>query len=525
MPADTLLTLKPLYTNALRKYGERTAVQFNGRQLSYGALLGQACRAAHALIGAGITPGTRVALVMSNCLEYAVADQAIIQCGGAKVPLNDMLGEKEIRYILKDANVRVAVVGPNFFDIIARNRAEWPELDLVVGLADAADCPEGFLPWADFLARGSETPPDVALKPDDLALIAYTGGTTGLPKGVLHTQQTVALDMFSHIMEIGLQDDERLLLTSPLPHSAGFLMLAGLLKGATHFIERGFDPETVVRHIERDRITLVFMVPTMIYRVLDWIGEDSYDLGSLRTVLYGAAPITVERLRQGLDRIGPVFMQLYGQTEAPNFITRLRREDHRPDPDAIHRLKSCGQPAAMAEVRIVDENGRDVPPGESGELAARTPYTMTGYHGLPDKTAETLVDGWLRTGDIARQDKDGYIYLLDRSKDMIITGGMNVYTTEVENAIQGCPGVGQVAVVGLPHPDWGEAVTAFVVRAPGAATSEQQILNHCRDELSAYKRPKAVHFVDSLPLTAYGKLDKKALRAQGAGSTQQGNTA
>ncbi len=524
MPADTLLTLKPLYTNALRKHGDRTAVEFNGSTLSYRALLGQACRAAHGLIGAGIATGDRVALVMSNCLEYAVADQAIIQCGAAKVPLNDMLGEKEIRYILKDSNTRVAVVGPNFFDIISRNRAEWPELDLVVGLADAEDCPEGVLPWADFLARGSETPPDVIVQPDDLALIAYTGGTTGLPKGVLHTQRSVAVDMFSHCMEIGLQDDERLLLSSPLPHSAGFLMLAGLLKGATHFIERGFDPETVVRRIERDRVTLVFMVPTMIYRVLDWIGEDHYDLSSLRTVLYGAAPITVERLRQGLERIGPVFMQLYGQTEAPNFITRLRREDHRLDPDAIHRLTSCGQPVAMAEVRIVDENGREVPRGESGELAARTPYTMTGYHGLPDKTAETLVDGWLRTGDIARQDEDGYVYLLDRSKDMIITGGMNVYTTEVENAIQGCPGVGQVAVVGLPDPDWGEAVTAFVVRAPGAETRAQQIIDHCRDELSAYKRPKAVHFVDSLPLTAYGKLDKKALRAQAAGQAQEAQT-
>ncbi|MCC5858856.1 MAG: AMP-binding protein [Ectothiorhodospiraceae bacterium] len=512
------------FPNALRKYGDRTAVQFNGRRLSYGELLGQACQAAHALMGAGITPGTRVALVMSNCLEYAVADQAIIQCGGAKVPLNHMLGEKEIRYILKDANARVAVVGPNFFDIIARNRADWPELELVVGLADAADCPEGFLPWSEFLARGSATPPDVAVKPEDLALIAYTGGTTGLPKGVLHTQRTVALDMFSHIMEIGLQDDERLLLSSPLPHSAGFLMLAGLLKGAIHFIERGFDPETVVRRIQEDRITLVFMVPTMIYRVLDWIGRDHYDLSSLRTVLYGAAPITVERLRQGLERIGPVFMQLYGQTEAPNFITRLRREDHRLTPEALHRLKSCGQPVAMAQVRIVDDSGREVPLGESGELAARTPYTMTGYHGLPDKTAETQVDGWLRTGDIARQDEDGYVYLLDRSKDMIITGGMNVYTTEVENAIQGCSGVGQVAVVGLPDPDWGEAVTAFVVRAPGADISKQRILDHCRNELSAYKRPKAVHFVHSLPLTAYGKLGKKALRAQGADKAHKEHT-
>lgn len=507
-----LLTLKPLYTNALSKYGDRVAIEYGERALTYEDVRRQSHRAAHALIRAGVMPNTRVALLMSNCLEYAVADQGIIQSGGAKVPLNDMLGESEVRYILADSNARVAIVGANFFDIVVRNRSEWPELETVVGLAPAAECPEGVIPWEDFLAQGEETVPDVTIEPDHLAVIAYTGGTTGLPKGVMHTQRSIALNMFSHVMEMSLLDDERILLTSPLPHSAGFVMLAGLLKGATHFIEPRFDPEVVVRRIQEDRVTVTFMVPTMIYRLIDWIGDRRYDLGSLRTIIYGAAPITVERLRQGLGLFGQVFMQLYGQTEAPNFVTRLRREEHRLDDTAIHRLKSCGQPTAMAQVRIVDEAGVEVPLGESGEVAVRCPYNMVGYHGLSEKTAETLVDGWLRTGDIARQDEDGYVYLLDRNKDMIITGGMNVYSTEVENALQSCPGVAQVAVVGLPDPDWGEAVTAFVVPTPGEEPSKQAILDHCRRELSAYKRPKDVRFLDALPLTPYGKTDKKALR-------------
>ncbi|MDP4534099.1 AMP-binding protein [Marinobacter salarius] len=506
------LTLKPLYTGAMKKYRGRVAVHFDGKTLSYGELLRQSSRAAHALIGAGIIPNTRVALMMSNCAEYVIADQAIIQSGAAKVPLNDMLGENEIHYILKHSNSQLAIVGPNFFDVVARNRSKWSELKTIVGIAPESECPDGFLPWEEFLAQGEESIPEVDVAPDDLATIVYTGGTTGMPKGVVHTQQSVSLNMFSHAMEMELLDDEKILLCSPLPHGAGYVLQAGLLKGATHFIEQRFDPNQIVQRIEQDGVTMTFMVPTMIYRLIDWIGDKKYDLGTLRTIFYGAAPITEERLRQGLEILGPVFMQLYGQTEAPMWITRLRREDHRLDETTAHRLKSCGQPVAMAQVRIVDELGHEVPRGEGGEVAVRTPYNMARYHELPEKTAETLTDGWLRTGDIARQDEDGYIYLLDRNKDMIISGGMNVYTLEVENAVQSCPGVNQVAVVGLPDPDWGEAVTAFVVLETEAELTEEDIIRHCRRELSAYKRPKRVYFRDVLPLTVYSKLDKKALR-------------
>lgn len=510
--ASSLLTLKPLYTNALHKYAERIAINCDENTLSYRQLLDEGCRFAHGLSAVGVTANVRVALLMSSCLEYAVADQGIIQSGGVKVPLNDMLGEKEIRYIIADSNARVLVVGPAFFDIVVRNRDAWPELEIVIGIAPGADCPDGFEPWEEFVSGQPKTPPDVASDPADLAVIAYTGGTTGQPKGVMLTQQSMVLNVLSHVVEMELLDDERLLLCSPLPHSAGFLMLAGLLKGATHFVESNFLPEIVVRRIENDGVTLTFMVPTMIYRLIDWIGDTRYNLSSLRSILYGAAPITLPRLRQGLALFGPVFMQIYGQTEAPNFITRLRRQDHRPDDDTAHRLASCGQPVAMAEVRIVDTDNRTLPVGEVGELAARTPYTMAGYHGLPDKTAETLIDGWLHTGDVAYQDADGYVYLLDRKKDMIISGGMNVYTKEVEDAIHSCPGISQVAVVGLEDADWGEAVTAFVVAADGVRPAESDVIEHCRSELSKYKRPKAVYFVDTLPLTVYGKHDKKALR-------------
>jgi fatty-acyl-CoA synthase len=506
------LQLKSLYRNALCQHDERIAVVFDGKSVSYRELLKSANRVARALIRCGVKPDTRVALLMSNCLEYVISDMGIIQAGATKVPLNDMLGEKEISYILKDSNAEVVIVGRNFFEVLDKIKDDLPELKKIVGLAPVEQCPDGFISWEEFQANEPDSDVDVHVSSKNLAVIMYTGGTTGLPKGVVHTQENMVINLFSHIIELCLQDDERILLTSPLPHSAGFILSAGLIKGAVNFIEQKFDPQGVLAHLEKNRITLTFMVPTMIYRVMDQIQGREYDFSSLRTILYGAAPITVERLKQGLEIFGPVFTQLFGQSEAPNFITRLKKSDHTMDPSFEKRLRSCGQPVAMSEVKIVDEKGNEVPRGEEGEIIARTPYNMIGYHKEPEKTAETLKDGWLHTGDVGMMDEDGYVYLLDRKKDMIITGGMNVYTTEVENVIQKHPGVSQVAVIGVPHHDWGEAVMAVIVPNLQNPPTTESVLELCNQNLSKYKRPKEVRFIESLPLTPYGKIDKKALR-------------
>jgi fatty-acyl-CoA synthase len=508
----SLFTLNTLYRNALNKYREKTALRFKGQSLSYGELKRSANRVAHALIRRGVKPNTRVALVMSNCLEYVISDMGLIQAGGTKVPLNDMLGEKEIGYILKDSGAEIAIVGRNFFTIIDKLRHELPGLQNIIGIAPKGFCPDGFVSWDEFLAGEPEDDVYVQIHPEDMAFIAYTGGTTGLPKGVVHSQENLVINLYSHMIELGMQDDEKILLMSPLPHSAGMVLLTGLLKGAEHWIEERFDPQLVLDRIDKDKITFTFMVPTMIYRVMDQIQGRLFDFTSLRTILYGAAPITVERLKQGLEIFGPVFTQLYGQTEAPNFITRLRKEDHCLDPQYAKRLRSCGQPVLMSQVKVVDENGNEVPRGEVGEIVTRTPYNMIGYYKQPDKTAETVKNGWLHTGDIGMMDEEGYVYLLDRKKDMIISGGMNVYTTEVENVIQKHPGVSQVAVIGIPHQDWGEAVMAIIVPKQGQSITEESIREHCAKELSKYKRPKEIRFIDTLPLTPYGKIDKKALR-------------
>jgi fatty-acyl-CoA synthase len=500
-----------MFQNALKCHGEKTALVFDGKKVSYQTLWKEANRVGRALSRLGVRPNTRVALMMSNSIEYVVSDLGLMFAGGTKVPLNDMLGEKEIAHILKDSGAKVVIASPNFFRILTSIRQDLTELTTIVGVADKTDCPNGFISWTEFQAGEGEEEIHTHVSPEDMAFIAYTGGTTGVPKGVVHSQQNMVLNLFSHIIEMGLLDDERILLMSPLPHSAGMVLLSGLLKGATHFVERKFDPQLVLNRIDHDKITLTFMVPTMIYRVMDQIEDRTYDFTSLRTIVYGAAPITTERLKQGLEIFGPVFMQLYGQTEAPNFVTRLRKEDHSLDPKQIHKLRSCGQSVLMSQVRIVNENDEEVGRGVEGEIVTRTAYNMVGYYNQPEKTRETLRGGWLHTGDIGMMDEDGYVYLLDRKKDIIISGGMNVYTTEVENAIQTHPDVAQVAVIGIPHSDWGEAVIAFVVPSPGRELTAAEILEHCQ-QLSSYKRPKDVKIVSALPLTPYGKIDKKALR-------------
>lgn len=509
---DLPLDLRTLLTGALRTHARRPAVVADGRTWTYAELDEASNRLAHALRELGVGPSTPVALMMSNCAEYVVADLAVLKLGAAKVPLNDMLSADEATYILRNSGAVVALATPSQVEVALAHLGSGEALRTVISV-DGQVSGTGVISWAAALAERPTHAPDVEISPDDVGLMMYTGGTTGRPKGVVHRQDRLALNQLAHRIETEIRSDDRLLLSSPLPHSAGLLLQTALAAGAVTHVESRFDAKAVLEAIQGDGVTYLFLVPTMIYRLLDQAAELGGDYSALRTILYGAAPISPERLAEGLQRFGPVFVQLYGQSEAPNFITRLRREDHTTDPVLAYRLRSCGQPTAMAQVRIVDEEGNDCPPGAEGEVAARTAFTMTGYHDLPEVTERTLKDGWLYTGDIGYLDEDSYLYLLDRKNDMIISGGMNVYCSEVEAAVAEVGGVGQVAVAGIPHPDWGEAVVAFVVPDPEEPLDEAAVLAHCRDKLSAYKRPKAVRVVDSLPLTAYGKVDKKALRA------------
>lgn len=305
-----------------------------------------------------------------------------------------------------------------------------------------------------------------------------------------------------------------MLLMTPLPHSAGYALQAGMLRGAHVTVTQGFDPGQFLELVEQRGITWSWMVPTMIYRVLDHERLDDADTSSLATLVYGAAPITRDRLEEGLDAFGEVFLQLYGQSEVTNVGTTLPKRDHA---DGMgEKLESCGQPATLVDVRIADHDDKadttPLPTGDVGDILLQAPYGMVGYHDRSEKTNRTVVDGWIRTGDIDRKDEDGYVYILDRDGDVVVTGGMNVYSTTVKDALGEHPSVGAVAVIGVPYDDWGEAVHAVVVPGEGATLTEADVSSFAADRLAGYKRPKSVEFRDELPTTPYGKVDKRSLR-------------
>jgi fatty-acyl-CoA synthase len=508
----TVTTLTDALIASLDRFADRVAVSVDGREYTYRELDERSNAVANALVARGVEPGDRVALMMSNCLGYVVADLALLKAGAVKLPLNDMLTENEFEYMLRDSGAGTVIAGPEFTETLA-------------SLVDAVDTVErGFVidsdsdrfeSLADLEAEGdSTTAPDVTVRPEDPSGHFYTGGTTGDPKGVVHSHDNFLQNMYAHITELDLTGSDTLLLMTPLPHSAGAFLWAALLVGAKSVIRPGFDPGQALADIEEHDVTWTFLVPTMIYTVLDHPDLESTNTSSLETLVYGAAPMTPARLREGLEEFGTVFTQFYGQTEVPNVITVLGKEEHRIaiEDDEEQRLGSAGQPALMADVKIVDtETGERQPPGSEGEIMATAPYVMDEYWELPEKTAETVEDGWVHTGDVGKRDEDGYVYLLDRKSNMIISGGMNVYSTDVEDVLVTHEGVSQVAVIGVPDEKWGEAVTAIVVPDDDSVTAEA-IHAFADEELADYKRPKHVEFRDELPQTPYGKIDKKALR-------------
>ena len=506
-------TLKHLYESVLRRYERAPAVTFGDETLTYADLDTDSARLANALLERGLEPEDRVGILLSNRPEYAVADIALARAGLAKVPLNDMVSAADIEYMLDNSDASALIVGPSFTETVETVAPNVPTLDRVVSIgAPVSPTLEGTHhvdSFAGLLETADPVAPDVSVSKSALAGVFHTGGTTGDPKGVKHTQENLALNALAHAVELDIQPRDTLLLMTPLPHSAGLIMAGGIAQGSHHVVTQGFDAERALELVEQEDISWTFMVPTMVYRVLVALEEETHDTSTLETLVYGAAPMKPDRLREGLDKLGRVFLQLYGQYETPDLITVLPKAAH--DPDDEERLSSCGLPTTMCEVKVVDESGETVPPGQPGEILARAAYSMEGYYEMPEKTAATVEDGWIHTGDIGKTDEDGYLYIVDRDSDVIVSGEMNVYSVAVEEVVQGHDQVANVAVIGVPDDEWGEAVKAVVV--PESDTVDPaDIRSFCRDRLADYEVPKSVDVVDTLPTTPYGKLDKKRLR-------------
>lgn len=499
-----------MYRRAFDRFSTRMAVHGPDRTLTYAQLDVAANRLANDLAQAGIKHGDAIALLLRNSAAYMVADMAIVKLGCVKVPLNEMLSVDDVEYMINHSNARAMIAHSSFAELLTELATTLTQLNRGVQVSDSEAQIANFASYESIMHSGdSAQPKRPNLEPDDPGLIIYTGGTTGRPKGVVHVQQALGLNLLSQAMNGEVRENDHLLLCSPLPHSAQLFAEAALISGAQTTIHQGFNPKAVLATIQAQRISWTFMVPTMIYRILDHLSTTSCDVTSIQTIVYGAAPITQQRLAQALDTFGPVFLQIYGQSEAPNFITTLSKSDHL----VSEYLSSCGQPVIFCDVCIRNEKGEPLASKDVGEITVRSPYTMARYHDAPDKTDEAHFGAWLRTGDVGYQSDTGHVYLVDRAKDMIISGGMNVYSTEVENIVQGHPEVKDVMVIGVPDEDWGEAVTAFVV--PTADTlNTDDVIAYCKQKLAKYKVPKAVNLVEKIPLTAYGKPDKKAMRAE-----------
>lgn len=481
---------------ALRRHAHRPAITVDSQVLTYAEIDELSDSLAGFLAEQGVGPGVAVAVHLRNSCEYVIAEFAILKLAAVRVPLNELMGIPELGYCLEHSGAQVLITHA---DLPKAGQAPDGLVAVMVGLAPDQPLAPGHYAWSEAMAA-RPLPDPIEAAAEDAAIIAYTGGTTGRPKGVRHSYGRMAWNLFSHINCLDIRAEEVMLLTTPLPHSSGYHMVAGFLQGAHVVIEAKFDPDRFFYLCRELGVTWTMMVPTMLYRLLDHPAAGKVDHKSLATIVYGAAPINRARLEEGLRKFGKVFLQIYGQTECPNLITTLSKDDH-TNPDL---LASCGQVVPLVELRLrPDESG-------AGEVEVSSPYLLTEYYRDPEVTREAIQDGWLKTGDLARLE-DGYLFLVDRAKDMIISGGMNVYSTEVEGVLRQHPGVKEAAVVGIPHADWGEAVTAVVVTEAGCAAED--IRQFAKAHLSAYKVPKSVHTIAEMPLTQYGKIDKRRIRA------------
>jgi acyl-CoA synthetase (AMP-forming)/AMP-acid ligase II len=487
--------LSTLAARNARLYPNKPAFVMGGRTVTFAEHHERVRRLVSGLAARGIEPGSRLAVLARNCLEYLDVYGAAEAGGFVAAPLNFRLTSAELMDVLEGLDPEVVFAQAASVETLQEVEALKVVLD--------GDAPPGWLPLGDLVATA---PRHLAPAPDDLCYLMSTSGTSGRPRAAMLTREGQWLDAIALALEMRLAPEDRHLATMPLYHVGGrALVLGHTLRGCTVYLHDGFDAEAVAAAVDRDRITTTQVVPTMVA----WLLEQPPALSSLRLIWYASAPMPLELLRRALDRFGPVFIQGYGQTESGPLATSLHSTEHELGSE---RLASAGRAVPGVEVQIVDDAGRELPVGEIGEITIRSPWVMTGYWRAPELTAETLVEGWLRTGDMGRTDEHAYVYVVDRKKDMIITGGENVYPREVEEVLYAHPGVREAAVIGIPDEVWGESVRAVVV--PGDGASEQELIAFCRDRLARYKCPKSIEFRDALPKTPSGKVLKRALAGE-----------
>lgn len=504
-------TLGDFLRNNAHKFPDETAYRYEGETVTFAQQFERGNRLASALWAYGIRKQDRISILSQNTLEFMECYSACELSGFIAATVNWRLAAPEIEWILSDSTPRVLVFEAQYAETIEkiRDRLGFVELFLCFG----GKAPDWAQDYHAFRDGGDPAGAPSRPTPNDIMHLIYTSGTTGRPKGAMRTHRAEIATGILMATELGLIVSDKLQLMMPIFHvGARFLQMAVHIRGGSVVLHRAFDPAKILETIVQERVTMTHMAPTMVQAVLEQPGIEQMNLSSLHTICYSAAPMPVPVLKRGLKLLGPVFLQLYGMTEGGG--TTLHKRQHKPDgtPEEVKRLGSIGQAAPNVDLKIIDEEGRELPVGQPGEILTRTDTHMAGYWNNSAATLSALRDGWYHTGDLGYVDEQGFCYLVDRKKDMIVSGGENIYSREVEEAVASHPSVSDVAVIGVKDDVWGEAVRAIVVLKNGSSITEAELIDHCKTQIASYKKPRSVLFVDELPRLPSGKINKVVLR-------------
>ena len=498
----------------VKLYGKKIGLIDGGKNFSYGELNRRVNRLANGLIRFRLEKGSRVAVMANNCHEFVEAYFAIAKAGLVIVPLSSRLSPGEISYIVDHSDSLVLIHHEEFQKDIDEIRKDIPQVKYFLRIGKTDE--EGRDDYESFLQKSSEDEPkeQYSLIEEDMVMIMYTSGATGKPKGVMTSHRNILANTVTLSFEHRIVPEDITLLVMPLYHNGGLWpTLVHFYRGGRVILLQRFDVEMVLDLVEKEKVTFLNLVPTTLIRLISHPDLNQYNLNSLRTIMYAGAPIALSKIREAMQRLGEHrFYTGLGSTEASGSMLSLPNNEHALEGPMAEKLSSVGRDSINVEVRVVDAQSRDVKIGEVGEIIAKGHNIALGYWKLPEETAETFRDGWVYTGDMATVDSDGYVYIVDRKKDMIISGGENIASKEVEEVIFRHPAVQEVAVIGVPDEEWGESVKALVALKPEMSATEKEIIDFCTDSLSSFKKPKSVEFMDELPKNPAGKVLKSELR-------------
>jgi long-chain acyl-CoA synthetase len=505
------MLLGDLLRKDAKLYPEKEAIIFKNNRLNYKTFHERSIKIANSLISLGVKKGDRVAVLMKNCHQYCELYFAIPQTGAIIVPLNYRLAREELIWIINNAEPNTLFLAEEYIEIIQNIRTQIPSVKNFICIGTSN---EWMMKYEDML-NAPYIEPDIDIHDEDVVSIYYTSGTTGRPKGAMLTHKNLIANCYNINLGNRAKFGDSYIIISPMYHAVSPAHLfARVYMGNMCVVLESWDVKIFLETIEKEKITHIFLVPAMVIFTLGYPEILKYDLSSLRLLIYGGAPLTVNRIKQAKGIFGCDLLQGFGMTEiGPSEVSILNQEDHILDgsPEKERRLASVGREAFNAEVKIIDDD-KELPEEEVGEICVRGQHVMKGYWRMPEETKEAFKNGWFHTGDLGKRDAGGYIYVIDRKKDMIISGAENIYSAEVERVISSHPAVSEVAVIGVPDETWGEAIKAVVILKEGKAVTEEEIIEYCKQNLASYKKPKSVDFVKEVPRNELGKILKRELR-------------